>query len=181
MSFRTIFSLWVALFFIQLAPLASAHDAEYIPPEAPTEEELAAIEKPSWGHRILWYIPNRVVDFSDMLRFRLRYGDGWAGNIRFGEPAALFGGSYETHFVGFPGPRYPERLKKFYGPEELKGLQLSLVDATDENPNEPNYAFTEFVIGAQLKYVGLEVGTDPFEWIDFLGGLLFMDPRGDDL
>jgi hypothetical protein len=83
--------------------------------------------------------------------------------------------------VGFPGPRYPERLRKYYGREELKGLQLSLVDATDESPHEPNYAFTEFVIGAQLEYIGLDVGTDPFEWLDFVGGLIFFDPRGDDL
>jgi len=169
---------WVAVLLLSASPLAVAHEDGYVhPPEEPVMEK----EEASWGHRVLWYVPNRCLDLSDMLRLRFRYGRGWAGNLRLGEPGAMFGGDYKAHFAGFPGPRYPERLRKYYGPEELKGLQLSLVDATDENPHEPNYTFSEFVIGAQLEYIGLDVGTDPFEWLDFFGGLFFWDPRGDDL
>ena len=169
---------WVAMLLLSASPLAEAHEGGHVhPPEESVVEKEA---KASWGHRILWYVPNRALDLSDMLRLRFRVGKGWAGNLRLGEPGALFGGSYKTKFVGFPGPRYPERFKKYYGREELKGLQLSLVDATDENPSEPGHKFTDFVIGAQLEYVGMDVGTDPFEWIDFFGGLLFFDPVGDD-
>ena len=159
---------------------ASARDDGRISPEKKADEPVA-VEKPSWGHRIVWYVPNRVLDISDMLRLRFRYGTGWAGHFRLGEPISAFGGSYKTRYVGFPGPRYPDRLKTYYGREEYKGLVLSLVDATDEGNFEPEYKFSEFGLGAQLKYVGLDLCTDPFEWMDFFGGILFLDPRGDDL
>jgi len=177
-GFRAGICVWIIAFFLCAAPFAPAHEGGYVHPQ---KDPVAAKEKASWGHRLLWYLPNRALDLSDMLRLRFRYGKGWAGNLRLSEPLTVFGGDYTAHFAGFPGPRYPERLRKFYGLEELKGLQLSLVDATDESPHEPEYTFTEFVIGAQLEYVGMEVGSDPFEWLDFFGGLFFLDPRGDDL
>ena len=172
---------WIIPFCLCGTFIASAHERDGIPPEAPPPEELALKEKPAWGHRILWYVPNRLLDIVDMARVRARFGEGWAGSIRLGDPMSFYAGSYTSHYVGLPGPRYPERIKKPYGVEELTGLQLSIADATDESLHEPGYGYTEFAVGAQLGYVGLDLGSDPFEWIDMALGLFCLDPRGDDL
>ena len=136
--------------------------------------------RPSWGKRILCYAPNRVLDFVDMFRARLRLGPGLAVNLRMTDYGAFYYGKYNTVYVGLPGPRAPHRMRLPVGKESLNGIVLAGVDATDDTPHGPEYGAAEADVGVQLLVVGAEVGVDAVEFIDFLAGLVFLDPRDDD-
>ena len=136
--------------------------------------------RPSWGKRILWYAPNRVMDVLDIFRFRFRVGPGLAVNLRMTDYGAFYYGKYNTVYVGLPGPRAPHRLRLPVGRESLNGVVLAGVDATDETPHGPEYGAAEADVGFQLLVVGGEAGLDAVEFIDFLAGWVFLDPRDDD-
>lgn len=51
----------------------------------------------------------------------------------------------------------------------------------DEFGYGPNYSPTEIGASIQAIIVGVDVGVDPFEVVDFLVGIFFFDPRVDDL
>lgn len=144
--------------------------AEIVPPQT----------RPSWGARILFYVPNRVMDLLDIFRMRLRLGPGLAANLRFTDYGAFYIGKYDTVYVGLPGPRAPRLFRSPVGKESLHGIVMAGVDATDETLHGPEYGAAEADFGVQLLLVGAEAGVDAVEFIDFLGGLLFFDPRGDD-
>ena len=80
-----------------------------------------------------------------------------------------------------PGPRRPDARRRVVGREDLKGLILLGVDATDDTPHGPHYAPAEFEVGAQLLIVGADIGFEPVEFGDLLAGFFFIDPKGDDL
>jgi len=150
-------------------------------PSAPAEELTNAVpKKHGWGHRILWYIPNRILDLVDIVRLRARVGPGISVNVRLTEEANLYMGEYHTAYAGLPGPRRRVQMRSPVGFEQEKGLMLMGVDATDDMNHEPGYSSSEFDIGAQLLIVGGEIGIDPVEIGDFLAGFLFIDPVGDD-
>ena len=136
--------------------------------------------RPSWGQRILWYGPNRVMDVLDIFRFRFRVGPGLAVNLRMTDYGAFYYGKYNTVYVGLPGPRAPHRVRLPVGRESLNGIVLAGVDATDDTPHGPEYGAAEADVGVQLLVVGGEAGVDAVEFIDFLAGLVFRDPRDDD-
>jgi len=136
--------------------------------------------RPSWGKRILWYVPNRVMDLLDIFRLRVRVGPGLSANLRMTDYGAFYWGKYNTVYAGLPGPRYPRILRSPIGLESLNGMILAGVDATDNNRHGPEYGASEVDIGINLLIVGAEAGIDPVEIGDFLGGLLFFDFRGDD-
>jgi len=135
---------------------------------------------PSWGKRILWYVPNRVMDLLDIFRLRVRAGPGLSANLRLTDYGAFYWGKYNTVYAGLPGPRYPRILRSPVGLESLNGMILVGVDATDETRHGPEYGASEVDVGVNLLLVGVEAGIDPVEIGDFLGGLLFFDFRGDD-
>jgi hypothetical protein len=142
----------------------------------------STVEKPgtSLGHKLLYYVPNRLLDAADLLRLRLRAGPGWAVNVRATEPLSVFIGSYRSCYVGLPGPRMSRSSRVPWGREAYKGIQFSVADATDEGDAEPAYTQTEWAVGGHLGVVGVDAGTDPYEWYDLLAGFLMIDPRGDD-
>ena len=45
----------------------------------------------------------------------------------------------------------------------------------------PDYSPAEVNLGAQVLIVGVDLGFEPVELGDFLAGLIFRDPVGDDL
>jgi hypothetical protein len=136
--------------------------------------------KTSWGKRILWYVPNRVMDLLDIFRLRVRAGPGLSANLRLTDYGAFYWGKYNTVYLGLPGPRYPYILRSPVGFESLNGMVLAGVDATDDTLHGPQYGASEVDIGVNLFIVGVEAGVDPVEIGDFLGGLIFYDFRGDD-
>lgn len=132
------------------------------------------------GKRLLFYIPDRLLDLSDMFRVRLKLGPGWGATARLTDYGAFFAGDYNTVYVGLPGPRAPEKLRSPLGREQQRGMMLAGVAATDDVAHPPAYSQSELDVGLHML-AGLEVGFDPMEFYDFLAGLLLFDPRGDDL
>ena len=49
--------------------------------------------KPGWGHRLLYYLPNRILDLTDILRLRARVGPGLAVSARATENVSFYGGT----------------------------------------------------------------------------------------
>lgn len=147
----------------------------------PTEAQVdPRQEEKSIGHKIIWYLPNRLLDLVDIFRFRLRAGPGLAANVRMTDYADVYMGTYYTAFVGLPGPRLKPEIRPPWGMEYEKGLKLMGVDATDDLAHEPGYSPTEFNAGIQLLILGLEIGFDPVEFGDFFTGLVLIDLREDD-
>lgn len=163
----------LAVLLLSLALTAQAVGGdEPTPPAAPPP--------PSLGHRLLFYLPNRLCDGLDIVRFRLRAGPGLALHLRATRWGVFYAGGYRAVFAGLPGPRLKPRWPLPFGREEEKGLALLAVDATDTLPHEPIYADSEIAGGLHLAVVGAELGLDPVELADFLLGFFLIDIRRDD-
>ena len=133
-----------------------------------------------WGTRLLWYVPNRLADTLDMVRARVRVGPGLAAGVRVTDYGAFYAGRYHAVYAGLPGPRRNAWVRSPLGYEELHGIVLAGVDATDSTRYGPVYSPSELNAGLHLLMVGADVGFDPIEIWDFLAGWLMLDPRGDD-
>ena len=157
-------------------PPAPEQQAEPVEPAA-TEQQAEPEKKPrGTGMQVLMYLPNRVFDLLDILRLRGRAGPGMAVGVRATEAFSVFAGGYGSIGVGLPGPRLEPVLPLPVGLDVGGGVQVSL--AGDDGSE---YSPTEIGAVAHLVVVGLDLGIDPFEIIDFLGGFVLWDPRGDDL
>ncbi len=135
----------------------------------------------SVGHKLLMYIPNRLFDLVDIVRMRLRVGPGLAIGARVTTPVSAYLGSYAAIYAGLPGPRNKPSIPWPVGFESLSGVTLSVADAAIGGPVDPDYSFTEIGASIHLLVVGADLDVDPVEAFDLLAGLLFFDPKGDDL
>ncbi len=181
-------SLLVAL----LAPAARADEADVEAEETiqttapleeaqPEEEEEDENEGRGLGRRLLFYIPNRIFDVFDLVRARVRVGPGLAVGVRATELADLNLGAYTTLYAGLPGPRGKPRIPLPVGVEVYAGAEVSVVDvSTEEGPFSPNYGPTEVGLGFQAAILGLDLGIEPWDFVDLALGLVLLDPNGDD-
>lgn len=144
-------------------------------------EETTRTNAPGWGERILWYVPNRALDLLDVVRARVRFGPGGAVGFRMTDVGAFYAGTYRAVYVGLPGPRKGRLVRSPVGWEELDGIAILGVDATDRTLYGPDYGVTEFDLGAQAGLVGADIGVDPLEIADFFSGFLGFDLMRDDL
>lgn len=135
---------------------------------------------PGVVHRVVTYLPCRVLDLLDVVRLRARIGPGAAVDVRATEAADFFIGSYWSVYAGLPGPRGRRLPKLPVGLETLTGIELSTVDLTAGAVPGPGYSATEFGLGVHALVLGLDVGFDPVELADFLTGFFFVDLRDDD-
>ncbi len=163
---RFVLILIAALFVIPGTP---AHAAERV-----------SRDEHSLGRKLLFYIPNRVLDLFDMVRVRLRIGPGLAAGVRATEPLSVYVGSYASVYAGLPGPRQRPWLPIPVGLETHTGVTASVADATLDAGIGPDYSPTEIGASLHLLLVGADVGFDPMEIVDFLAGFILLDPRGDD-
>ncbi len=138
-------------------------------------------KKHSLGHKILFYIPNRLLDICDIVRARVRIGPGLSYSLSFTKRASFFIGDYNTIYAGLPGPRTPRKFVSPIGREKQKGIIIMGVDATDDTPYPPKHSSTECQIGGQLLIVGADAGFDFWEVADFFSGLVMIDLRKDDI
>lgn len=152
-----------------------------VPCVAGSEEEPAEEREPaSIGAKLLFYIPNRVLDLLDMVRVRLRVGPGLAVDLRATKAADLFVGTYGSVYAGLPGPRMRRMPVLPVGLESRTGVAVSVADVSTGLGVGPDYSPTEIGAGVQLLIVGADVGFDPVEIVDFIGGFFLWDPRRDD-
>jgi len=143
-------------------------------------EDYDEREEHSLAHKLLLYIPNRVLDVFDLVRAKLRVGPGLAVSVRATKPVCFFFGSYGTVYAGLPGPRQRPTIPLPIGLESYNGLEASVVDLASGMAVGPNYSSTEIGVGFQLLVIGADVDVDPMEFVDFLGGFILLDPRHDD-
>jgi hypothetical protein len=163
---------------IAVTVLSAGFSAETPQQEAPPPQATCH----GVGHKLLFYVPNRIFDVLDIVRARVRVGPGLAVGARVTKLTDIFLGSYAAVFVGLPGPRQAPCVPWPAGIESRTGLAASVADATvTTKESNPRYADTEVGLGAHVVVLGAEVGVDPVEAFDLVIGLLFLDPRGDDL
>jgi hypothetical protein len=127
---------------------------------------------------IVLYIPNRVFDLMDIVRFRVRVGPGISAGVRATRPLSAFLGMHSSVFVGLPGPRGKRSLPLPVGFDLRSGAQVSLADVS---AGTPYYDFLEVGGELQLFIVGANVGIGVIEILDFFTGFVFIDLVGDDL
>jgi hypothetical protein len=148
------------------------------PVSAIAEEEKAESSGKSFGHRVLFYIPNRIFDVFDLVRARVRVGPGLAVDARVTKYGDLYVGGYSTLFVGIHGPRTKPRIPWPIGFEARAGIKAtSVADVATEGPS---YGYGEVGVGFQAAIVGVDVGADVVEVLDLVLGLFFIDLTGDD-
>jgi len=135
----------------------------------------------SLAHKLILYIPNRVLDVIDLVRAKLRIGPGLAVGVRATEPASVYLGSYVSVYAGLPGPRQRPTLPLPIGLESNTGVEVSVADAATGVGVGPNYSPTEIGASVHLLIIGADVDVDPMEFVDLLAGFILKDPRGDDL
>lgn len=145
------------------------------------EEKASADEGHSAIHKVAMYIPNVILDLFDVVRLRVRAGPGVAADVRVTKLASVFAGSYGSVYAGLPGPRNRRRPKLPIGLESRSGVQVSVADATAEGNIGPDYGPAEIGLGVHLLIIGVDVGVEPLELLDFVTGLFFIDLRDDDL
>ncbi|MGE5842628.1 MAG: hypothetical protein ACM335_10140 [Deltaproteobacteria bacterium] len=132
----------------------------------------------SFGHRLLFYIPNRIFDVFDLVRARVRVGPGLAVDARVTKYGDLFLGAYNSLFVGLHGPRTEPSIPWPLGFEVRAGVKAtSLADLATEGPT---YGYGEVGAGFQAAIVGMDVGVDVVEAFDLVLGFFFIDLTGDD-
>jgi hypothetical protein len=159
----------------------SALASHAAPAAKPRAESFAATHESGLGSKLLLWIPNRVLDLFDIVRLRVRVGPGISVSARATEVADVAVGTHLTVFAGLPGPRGGRRVSLPVGLETYAGLEVSVLEAGSEDEGTgPRYGPTEIGAGAQVLLVGLDVGVEPYDALDFLAGILFLDPRGDD-
>jgi hypothetical protein len=127
------------------------------------------------------YIPNRIFDILDLARLRVRVGPGFTIQARVTEVADVALGAHAAVFAGVPGPRGRPRINLPVGLETFAGAEVSVAgDTTEAGWSKPYYGPLEVGAGFQAAIIGLDVGIDPLEILDFVGGIVFIDFKGDD-
>ncbi len=132
----------------------------------------------SFGHRLLFYIPNRIFDIFDPVRARLRVGPGFAVDGRVTKYGDLYAGAYGSLFVGLHGPRTNPGIPWPIGFESRAGIEAtSVADVATEGPT---YGYGEVGAGFQAAIIGIDLGVDIVEILDLVLGFFFIDLTGDD-
>lgn len=131
-------------------------------------------------HAVVAYLPNRVLDVLDLVRLWARVGPGASISLRATEAADFSFGSYTTLYAGLPGPRGRHVPRLPVGVESRAGIEVGLADVSTGGGTGPDYSNTEIGIGLHAMLLGVDAGFDPAEIVDLVGGLLFLDPAGDD-
>ncbi len=125
------------------------------------------------------YLPNRLFDLCDVVRLRVRVGSGFAIGARVTRYLPIFAGDYPALWLGLPGPRGRARVPPPAGTEGKSGIDTGLAQLGSAS-NAPEYGAGEVGAGAMLYLVGIDVGVDAWELVDFAAGLATVDLAHDD-
>lgn len=121
---------------------------------------------------VLYYVPNRALDFLDIFRANVGFGCGFGVNVRATELAEIGFGQYQTTRFGMKGrvlPVYEENI------DEAGVALLGYVNGClQRDPTE---------VGADLHLgiIGAQAAVSLAEAADFITGLVLIDLQGDDL
>lgn len=121
--------------------------------------------------RLVYYLPNRLTDFLDILRINVAFGLGAGINIRPTKGLQLGVAAYDSVRVGLRGRRYP-----FWHEWSLEGG----FDGMYYEGGETERGFYEFGGTIHVLLVGFEAAFDIEEALDFGYGIFLSDPADDD-
>jgi len=172
--------LFVMLFVSPLTAEADVSVAEPNDVAQPNYDNQTTITDSAVIERIVLYIPNRILDILDIFRARVRVGPGFAVGARATEGASVYAGSYNSFYLGLPGPRLSPIVKSPIGAEVSSDIESGALSADADGEFGPNYSSTEIGAGVQAGIIGVDVAFDPVEIVDFIGGIFMFDPRKDD-
>lgn len=121
---------------------------------------------------VLYYVPNRVLDFIDIGRASIGIGCGFGFNLRATELAEIGYGQYSTTRFGMKGrvmPVYDEKID-----EAGIGFLGWVSGCLQRDPSE---------VGADLHLgvIGVQAAVSLVEVADFVAGIVLIDLQGDDL
>ena len=171
---------------LALSGLASAEEATppaeaTAPADATKAAEPAKKEPHGVGHRLLFWIPNRIFDVLDLVRLRVRVGPGISVGVRATEIADVTIGAHATIWAGLHGPRSQPEIPWPLGVETLATVEVSVLEAgSDDGRFGPQYGPLEIGFGTQLAIIGFDLGVEPYDALDLLAGIFLLDPKGDD-
>ncbi len=185
MSYRTALVAMAAVAVLAGVPAPGRCEDPATAPASAKGEEPGTTPAPAKvepeKHPVLMYLPNRIFDILDLARARVRVGPGFTVQARATQVLDVVLGAHATVFAGLPGPRGRPRVNLPIGLETFAGAELSVVgDTTDDGWSKPYYGPLEVGAGFQAAIIGVDVGIDPLEIFDFVAGILFFDPKGDD-
>lgn len=189
--FNSVFLLVSYLVFVPPSAFAQQLQerdlsGEILPEDYLRQEEQRQLPKTekgatSVGSQLFWYIPNRILDLFDVVRFRARVGPGFGAGVRVTKVAQLHLGSHGAIYAGLPGPRGRCAPKSPIGLECHTGVAVSVLELSGGCGFDPDYSSAEIGADLHLAIAGAAVGVDPTELVDFLAGFFLIDLKEDDI
>ncbi len=168
----------------------------------PAAAPQKTVQKDTWGDKLILYFPNRVMDFLDIVDISMGFGPTVKANVwvtRYFQFGGGIGGA----------AKIVKGYNRQYGAGLQSGWNASFMMLTAENVemtdttrgvqryfccyqgvpsiNDSVYNFWRgprdiFSIGAEGALFGeLDFEVHPFEIVDFVAGIFFLDPKGDDM
>jgi len=150
-------------------------------PVVPAEKQDVKEEGHSFGHKLLFYIPNRLFDIVDIARLKVQVGPGLTVAARVTEVADVWVGGHTTLWVGLPGSRGKPRIPLPLGVDSKAGAKVSVVDLTAQAGERRYYPPDEVGLDLHLLVVGAGAGVSVIQAADAILGFLCVDISGDDL
>lgn len=135
----------------------------------PTPEKSK--QEMNWFSAVCWYLPNRLMDLTDVPRFYLTIGDGLGATLRitkycyaswFEDHARCFGWTKRTP------PWFDEHIEERYF-----GFLAAHEGELDRDPTEVGISLHFLLLGINLALSGSEA-------VDFFSGIAGIDLVGDD-
>lgn len=165
--------LIVALLASPLGVAAEESGDEVVVKRNPTPAERFA-------RKMATFVPSRIVDFLDIVRFRVRVGSGFASSFRLTRPISATTGHYSSFYMGLHGPRADDGAEHLPLPFGFEEYDWDRDPYGERIAVPPYYGVGEVGFGVQLGGPGLDIGIDPWEAVDFATGFLLFDLRDDD-
>ena len=201
MSKKTFLALFAAAtVFAIFAGTAGAAEIETDQAPAQTPKYLPGHQE-SWKDRLILYVPNRLVDLADIFDLSVGFGPKvkakvWATRYMafgagIGTSAKIIKGYNRQYGFGLESGEnisfamFSADDTKMY--ETTRGVQKYFIyDFGIPSIDDKVYNFWRgprdiFSIGVELALgVDGKAELHPFEIVDFLAGIFFLDPKGDD-
>ena len=115
-----------------LLALGLSASAFAVEPPPERAREAKTTKDRTVAHKVVFWIPNRLLDAVDIVRARARVGPGVAVNVRATEYADAHVGLYAAGYLGLPGPRNRRIPKLPFGIESKNGVEVSKADLYED-------------------------------------------------
>ena len=154
--------------------IRGAHNSSNAAIEEEEEEASAGAIGFLWG--VAMYLPNRVRDLFDVVRFGINLGPGFGVQAKATEFVQAVAISRLSVGVGLQGLRH---LPVYASGEGALGVGPLTADATAGLGWFQSW--TDFRLELHALLAGAHVAVDPVEIVDFVLGFVVIDIREDDL